>query len=195
MARASLLKTGSDFASRVIRDVGDFVKQGWIGCYQWQVKKNGDMLVRSAAGFKRYDMGALSAIADEFAEVEEDSDDSDELFTIEEQNFVISMYVRLEPSIVVSFSESYSSVRNVFNISNINIHESLTRRGFFKGVLTTLEAWMDDVDNDACSCILVQNIINSGLKEYLSTCRPMWRSPDEKMPRSMDRIRLRVVCT
>ena len=85
----------------------------------------------------------------------------------DENDRIVFMYVRLEPSMYV---KSHRAVRpRVINVNNVDVADSHQRQGFIKGFLDA----MQEAPSPGATALYVQNISNKDFETYLET-RPGW---------------------
>lgn len=163
--------TVRDDVRRLLRGKGD----RWLGCIEWHVHASGRVSARTE---NRLDGRILNAALDEERNALDEDDDDDDVLAV--------LYVRLEPGVYVGGGDVEGSVvRRVFNINNVEFHESVRGRGEFTRLLDVLEAWMrgdDDDDGDGVNyrprAIMVQNICNERFKKFLLEKRAGWSVVD-----------------
>lgn len=159
-------------AEQVVADVRMLLheKKKWIGCYEWQADNLGKiwLIDEKNCGNRALRPLELPAITQILSDTPQEADEPGDPSVI--------MYIRLEPSVYMPDIDIDDPVERVFNINNVDMDERLRGRGFFKGFISTLEAWSST--DEACNCLLVQNICNMRLLSHLAGRSPAWRSPD-----------------
>lgn len=183
MTSENLTQAGVAFGRMVMSDVEALVrarKNAWLGVVEWRVDHRGvvEADLGGVFGGRRLPAGrTLPELAVSVDRIDEGEDD--------ESLTVAQFYVRLEPSVSLDLcggvardqpTNTYKRVRRVFNLNNVGMHEDLCGRGFFKGLLRTLETWIEEGSDGFCNCLMVQNVANPRLLRHL-TDRPGWRDP------------------